>query len=109
MSWVAVGMAAAGLLKSELIDKPAAERQRKLAGATQRYSPWTGLQAGKVQEADPFGSAMKYGTTGAMMSNAMGGYGDKTGGSDNPWSFGITDAKDPEGGDVWASIASRTA
>jgi hypothetical protein len=59
---------AAGLAKSHFIDKPKEQRQRKLAAETQRYSPWTGMQADKVQEADPFGSALQYGTTGAMMS-----------------------------------------
>lgn len=58
---------AAGLAKSELVDKPRANRQRKLAAETQRYSPWTGLQADPVQEADPLGSMLQYGTTGAMM------------------------------------------
>ena len=63
---LAIG-AGAGLLKSELIDKPKEERQRRLAAATQRYSPWTGLQANPVQEADPFGSMLQYGATGASM------------------------------------------
>jgi hypothetical protein len=60
-----------GLLKSELVDRPKEERQRALAAETQRYSPWTGLQANKVQEADPFGSAMQFGTTGAMMGSGI--------------------------------------
>lgn len=38
-------------------------RQRKLASETQRYSPWTNLQANPIQEADPLGTAMQtYGT-----------------------------------------------
>jgi hypothetical protein len=57
----------AGLAKSEIIDKPKAERQRKLAAETQRWSPWTGLKAGAIQEADPFGTALQFGSTGAMM------------------------------------------
>lgn len=59
--------AAIGLAKSELVDRPKEQRQRKLAGETQRLSPWTGLQAGQIQEADPIGTAMQFGATGAMM------------------------------------------
>jgi hypothetical protein len=61
-------MGGIGLGKSILIDKPKEERQRKLAAETQRYSPWTGLKAGGIQEADPFGSALSMGTSGAMMA-----------------------------------------
>lgn len=70
MSWVITGMAVAGLAKSELLDKPQAERQRKLAGATQSLSPWTGLKANPIKEADPFGSALQFGATGASMKQA---------------------------------------
>ena len=56
-----------GLLKSQTVDKDREKRQRKLAAETQRYSPWTGLKAGPIQEADPFGSALQYGGAGAMM------------------------------------------
>lgn len=66
---LAIG-AGAGLLKSELVDKPKENYQRKLAAATQRYSPWTGLKAGPIELADPLGSALQYGTTGAQMGNA---------------------------------------
>lgn len=66
-----VWMALAGVAKSELIDKPKEERQRKLAAETQRYSPWTGLKANAIQEADPFGTALQFGATGASMSAAQ--------------------------------------
>lgn len=59
--------AAIGLAKSEMVDKPKEDRQRKLAAETQRNSPWTGLKAGNIQEADPWGTAMQYGATGAQM------------------------------------------
>lgn len=58
-----------GLAKSELVDAPKAERQRKLAASTQRLSPWTGLKANPVQEADPFGTALQFGGTGAAMGS----------------------------------------
>lgn len=56
-----------GLAKSELVDRPKENRQRHLAAETQRYSPWTGLQAGAIKEADPLGSALQYGTTAGSM------------------------------------------
>lgn len=64
-------MAGAGAAKSELIDKKQAEADRKLAAATQRLSPWTGLKADRVKEADPFGTALQFGATGAMMGESM--------------------------------------
>lgn len=64
-------MGGIGLAKSELIDKPKEARQRELAARTQELSPWTGIQAGKIQEADPFGTAMQYGATGLSMSRQM--------------------------------------
>lgn len=71
MSYVMVGMAAAGLLKSQTIDKDKEKRDRKLAAETQRLSPWTGLQAGPVKEADPMGSAIAFGATGAQIGGGM--------------------------------------
>ncbi len=56
-----------GALKSQAIDKPALNRQRDLAAETQRNSPWTGLTAKPVPEADTFGTAMQFGLTGAQM------------------------------------------
>jgi hypothetical protein len=67
---LAIG-AGAGLLKSELVDRPKEARQRKLAAETQRYSPWTGMQAGQVQEADPMGSALAFGAAGAQVQGGM--------------------------------------
>lgn len=67
---LAIG-AGVGLLKSEAVDRPREQRQRKLAAETQRYSPWTGLQAQPVQEADPLGSALSFGATGAQMGAGM--------------------------------------
>jgi hypothetical protein len=37
-------------------------RQRQLAASTQRYSPWTGLKANEIEEANPIGTlAQGYG------------------------------------------------
>lgn len=59
--------AAAGLGKSIAIDAPRANRERKLAAETQRYSPWTGLKPGGISEPDPFGSALSFGLTGFQL------------------------------------------
>jgi hypothetical protein len=66
-----LAMAGGGLLKSELVDQPREDRSRKLAADTQRYSPWTGLQAGAIKEADPLGSAINFGLTGAALGQGM--------------------------------------
>ena len=57
-------MAGGGLLKGEFIDKPKEAQDVWLAAQTQRYSPWTGLRAGAINRADPFGSAMQGGVQG---------------------------------------------
>lgn len=41
-----------GILKSELIDRPKEMRQRELQATTAALSPWTGLKAQPVQEAN---------------------------------------------------------
>lgn len=64
-------MAAVGAAKSELVDRPKEKRQRRLAATTEQFSPWTGKQSQPIQEADPLGSAMQYGATGAMMGSNM--------------------------------------
>lgn len=76
MSWVMVAVGVGtGVAKSELVDRPKEDRQRKLAAATQRYSPWTGLKAQPVQEADPFGSALQGGMAGATFAQQNSGKG----------------------------------
>lgn len=67
--WLLLG--AGGLLKSAAIDAPRAKRQRILASQTDRYSPWTGMRGGAVEEADPIGSALNFGLTGAMIQGGQ--------------------------------------
>lgn len=61
---------AIGLGKSALIDAPKERRQRELAARTIELSPWTGLKANGIEEADPFGSGLQFGLTGASMADA---------------------------------------
>jgi hypothetical protein len=56
--------AGVGFLKGLTIDRNREKRDRKLAAETQRMSPWTGLRANAIREADPFGSALAFGLTG---------------------------------------------
>lgn len=60
-----------GLAKSKLIDEPKEAKQRELAAKTQELSPWTGLKANNIKEADPFGTALQYGATGLSMNRQM--------------------------------------
>lgn len=72
MPWTGLAIGAGlGLLKSETVDKDREERQRRLAAETQRYSPWTGLQAGPIQESDMLGNMLQYGGTGASMQQGV--------------------------------------
>ena len=64
-------MAGTGLLKSELVDRPREDRQRKLASETQRYSPWTHLQANPIKEANPFDSTLQGGAQGLSMGQGI--------------------------------------
>ena len=61
----------AGLLKSELVDKPQADRQRKLAATTAALSPWTGMTPTMPQEANPLGSMMQGGLAGAQLGQGL--------------------------------------
>lgn len=71
MPWgLAIG-ALVGGVKNQLVDVPREKKQRALAAATQKYAPWTGLQAQPVQQADLLGNALQFGSTGAGMKNAL--------------------------------------
>lgn len=80
---LAGGGAGLGLIKSLTLDRAREDRQRKLAAETARYSPWTKMTPGAIEEADPFGSAMQGGFSGAALGQniaQMGG-----GGGESPW------------------------
>lgn len=89
MAFAGLAIAAAlALAKSKMVDEPAAARKRKLAAATERFSPWTGMHAGPVDEPNALGSMMSAGATGAMIgqgvanSNAQNSYLDSKATSD---------------------------
>lgn len=69
---IAALMAAIVAAKSELIDRPKEQRQRKMEAAKARWSPWTGIAPDAIKEADPFGSALQGGLTGAMVGQMSG-------------------------------------
>lgn len=68
---LAGGLAALGLVKGMTVDKDKENRQRALAAETQRWSPWTGMQAQAPQEADPLAGALQGGMAGAMLGQGM--------------------------------------
>lgn len=74
--------AGAGALKHLVSDAPRAARQRKLAAETQRYSPWTKMQAGPVEDPSLFGNIIGgagYGLAAqAPINDAIAKYGSAT-------------------------------
>jgi hypothetical protein len=60
-----------GLLKGATLDKAKEKRDRELQSATARYSPWTGLKARDVENADPIGSGLAFGSAGAQLGQNM--------------------------------------
>lgn len=67
---LALGMGA-GLLKSELIDRPQADKQRQLAATTATLSPWTGMTPTMPNEANPLGSMLQGGLAGMQVGQGM--------------------------------------
>ena len=48
-------------------------KDRQLAADTQRYSPWTGMQAGPIREADVVGDVLGGTIGGAMAGQGLAG------------------------------------
>lgn len=67
---MAVG-SALGLVKTAASDVPANAAARYRASETQRYSPWTGMQAEKVKPVDTFGNALAGAGTGLSMAGKI--------------------------------------
>jgi hypothetical protein len=60
-----------GLLKSELVDQPAEQRQRNLAAVTAKFAPWTGMTPQVPKATDPIGTALQFGGAGAGLAQNM--------------------------------------
>lgn len=54
-SLIGAGAGLAGGIGKAAVAGGKEARERKLASDTQRYSPWTQLQAQPIEQADPFG------------------------------------------------------
>jgi hypothetical protein len=67
--WGAAAGAGAGLIKYFAFDKPANDRKRALAAATEKFSPWTGLHGEVPDQINPMSSAMS--GAGAGMATAQ--------------------------------------
>lgn len=73
MPWLipmAIG-AGVGALKYGAIDAPRAKHSRELAAATALGSPWTGLQAGEVKEADLLSNMLGTGMSAAQFAQGQ--------------------------------------
>lgn len=70
---LALIMAAAGAAKSELVDRPEAEKKSKLEYIKGMYSPWTGQMGdqSKVVWPNTAGSAINMGMSGYMLGQNM--------------------------------------
>lgn len=83
MAWVTVGLAAAGAISGKMKNDRAKQIEasdRQLAADTQRYSPWTHLQAQPIRSAgstfgDVFGGGVNGAMTGQNLKSAFSGYG----------------------------------
>lgn len=61
-----------GILKSVLFDAPREHRQRIAQSEATRWSPWTGMSGqAPTTNADPLGSGLQFGTTGAMLGQGV--------------------------------------
>ena len=65
-----LGMAT-GVGKNLIVDKPRYDRQMKLASETQRYAPWTHLQAQMPEEPNLFGSMLGGAGSGASLGGGI--------------------------------------
>lgn len=67
--------AGAGALSGGIKAKMAADKEAKdraLAADTQRFSPWTGLQAGPIEHANPVGDIFQGAVGGGMFGQGLG-------------------------------------
>lgn len=63
--------AGVGALKYFGADQPKAAKERQLAAATQRYSPWTGMQAKAPENPSALGDVLSTAGAGAQLGGAI--------------------------------------
>ena len=77
MSWIAIGGTVLGLGMGAVKNKKAKQVEdsdRKLASETQRFSPWTGMKAGEIRNANSeFGDIVGGGLSGLGTAQSMQG------------------------------------
>lgn len=69
---LALIMAGAQYGKSELVDKPRADKERQTQAEMTRWSPWTGIRGKDVAEPDSLGAAMQGGFAGYSLGQNIG-------------------------------------
>jgi len=69
--WGAAAGGGLGLIKYFAFDKPANDRQRALAAATQKFSPWTHQWQNAPGQVNPIGSTMQGAAAGASVGQSM--------------------------------------
>jgi hypothetical protein len=89
MSWIAVGLTVAGAVAGKMKNdraKAVENSSRQLASQTQRYSPWTGLQAQPIQNAgSATGDVLGGGLAGLGTAQSMGAFGKKQEKPEGSW------------------------
>jgi hypothetical protein len=104
-----------GAAKHITTDVPIAEKQRKLQGATTRYSPWTGMRAPEPSQPNLFGNILQGGVTGAQLglsADKAGLFDSKPpvagGGGANSWgAMGSAEGAPAGGGRIMPNLMSR--
>lgn len=104
LTMMAIG-AGVGVGKNLLFDAPRERKDRELAAATARYSPWTGMQPQQVQRADMLGNAMQGGMTGAMLGQSMDAQASQKGLIDAQKSAGVAASQGAPGSAPMANAA----
>ena len=66
-----IGLAAGGALANTYSQQQAYDQKKKIAAATQRYSPWTGMKADTPVQPSMVGSAFQGGAQGAMLGQGI--------------------------------------
>jgi len=73
MDPITIALIGAGLgLGKGMMDQEAADKQRKMAAVTARWSPWTGMSPQMPKDANVLGSTLEGALAGAMLGKQFG-------------------------------------